>query len=249
MQHNYARKQYPSIQQPPNSNNAHWSNSTGRKIRYHEAPTYAQEPPAPYTSNNNFGGGGGGIDNGKRIEITREIFKVQRRFDLVKWFKRHPKTVMCFSYFCVLIIGITLGFVPYITMYMNACQSDRKLLTDFQGLIERYNDTNIVTNTGASSGGMPLTAPVYGMLPHRASARGNQEIELTCQGAIHISDITYNGVRGTTDDVKNLNKYCAKQIIQSRDTKRCVVSLQLVYKRGMYGEDTVTDIYYRCVKP
>ena len=77
MQHNYARKQYPSIQQPP-SNNAHWSNSTSRKIRYHEAPSYAQEPPAPYTSNNNFGGGGGGIDNGKRIEITREIFKVQK---------------------------------------------------------------------------------------------------------------------------------------------------------------------------
>ena len=80
-----------------------------------------------------------------------------------------------------------------------------------------------------------------------AYARGNNDVKLFCSGPreISITKMFNAGNHAKEEDVREFNKYCAKNSTKTSVGTKCLVSIQRVYNHPDI-EESYTEIFYKC---
>lgn len=168
--------------------------------------------------------------------------------------KRKPQFVIVITYLSIFMLGVAIGFAPFIKVYVETCQEDRQLVDNLPKYFNKLNKILVdmvelgkKMNRSESDGILQKYPQLANMYINTAYGIGSSNITITCPFKIKIVFIEYSGTKADRGTIDVFNKYCQRHVPKNGGSNVCVVSLSLVYGKDVYYDKSAfTVIQYRC---
>ncbi|XP_012554515.1 uncharacterized protein LOC100209497 isoform X1 [Hydra vulgaris] len=196
----------------------------GKKIRYVKSPSYIPSFEQKFENVNL-------LDNSSSCD-----YRSRKGFTSCCQYLHRSKFGMILICVAMFMMGVVVGFIPFIKVYVDSCQDDRRIL---QKMVNFFD-----TNNGSFSKGHMSSEPTI----YIGHAKGNNDIVLECSGEIEIQEIEYSGIASSKESKEKVSEYCKEHLQKAFNNVRCVVSLKKVYQ-APYDEESFTQISYTCKLP
>ena len=166
-------------------------------------------------------------------------------------FKRRPNLVLVLTYTSIFMLGVALGFTPFIKVYIDTCQNDRRTVENLPAYFD--NMTRIVDQLARQLNQSKSDEDILARYPQLANMYiktaygiGKNNISITCPIKINILFIEYSGTKADRRTIDEFNQYCEKNSPKGRSSLNCLVSLDLVYGIDILDKSAFTVIQYKC---
>jgi len=175
--------------------------------------------------------------------------------------RRGPPLVIIFTYLSIFVLGVALGFTPFLKTYIDTCREDRSVVDRLPAYFERMNEvlaemvevSRSLNRTHTDNAMSSHTNGVLANFPQLANMYiktsygiGNNNISISCAVKIHILFIEYSGTKADKSTIEEFNKYCDRESTKKNGVVNCLVSLDLVYGIAFLDKSAFTVIQYRC---
>jgi len=182
--------------------------------------------------------------------INNGVFnqKKQSLSTLLTFHYRNPKLVLVLTYLSIFTLGLTIGFIPYLKVFIENCQGNQQQIRE---IVKYFKFMNTTKSTAPSA--LALDG-IYNVMkevtPKTAYATGNNDIKLICFGTdqeIKILQMYNSGADADEATIDEFNEFCGKNQQKYIAYTSCTTSIKKVYNIPD-KDNSYTQINYKCEK-